>query len=132
EDVAEANRRLRAAAGIRSAMVLHLRPEEATAAALSHVLVERLETLRSAGPDGESVPLLLDDPLRHVRADAKPILLELLVRASRDQQVVYLTEDADVIAWARLEATAGHVAVVEPSAAGRGLSSSERGRTAAV
>lgn len=132
EDVAEANRRLRAAAGIRSAMVLHLRPEEATAAALSHVLVERLETLRSAGPDGESVPLLLDDPLRHVRADAKPILLELLVRASRDQQVVYLTEDADVIAWARLEATAGHVAVVEPSATGRGLSSTERGRTAAV
>ena len=84
-------------------------------AALAHVLVERLETLRNAGPDGESLPLLMDDPFRNVRSDAKPILLEQLVRASANQQVVYLTEDADVISWARLEAVSGQLSVVEPS-----------------
>lgn len=114
EAIAEANRRLRAAAGVTSSMVLHLRPQQATAAALAHVLVERLETLRNAGPDGESLPLLMDDPFRNVRSDAKPILLEQLVRASTNQQIVYLTEDADVISWARLEAVSGQLSVVEP------------------
>jgi hypothetical protein len=132
EAIGDANRRLRAAAGIRSAMVLHLRPEEATAAALSHVLVERLETLRRAGPDGESVPLLLDDPLRNVRPDAKPILLEQLLRASSDQQVVYLTEDADVITWARLEALTGQLAVVEPVAPGHDRPGVEHDHAAGV
>ena len=106
--------RVRRAAGVSSPMTLHLRPEEATAAALSEILVGRLAEARTAGPGAESLPLLLDDPLARVAPDVKPLLLEQLVRASADQQVVYLTDDEDVAAWARVEALTGAIDIVEP------------------
>jgi hypothetical protein len=39
----------------------------------------------------------------------------LVGRSAGTPQVVYLTEDEDVAAWARMEAMAGHLAVIEPS-----------------
>jgi hypothetical protein len=42
-------------------------------------------------------------------------MLELVGRSAGTPQVVYLTEDADIAAWARMEAVAGHLAVIEPS-----------------
>ena len=44
----------------------------------------------------------------------KPELLELLMKASADQQVIYLTQDEDVASWARVEALTGAMSVVEP------------------
>ena len=44
---------------------------------------------------------------RDVDPAAKPELLELLTKASANQQVIYLTEDPDVAAWARVEALTG-------------------------
>ena len=72
-------------------------------------------TLKSIGAGGESFPLLLDDVLSEVDPTMKPELLELLMKASADQQVIYLTQDEDVASWARVEALTGAMAVVEPA-----------------
>jgi hypothetical protein len=82
---------------------------------LSEALLRRLAEVRAVGPGGESFPLILDDPLRDLSAAQKPALLELLVRASAGQQLVYLTEDEAVAAWARLEALTGELTVLEPA-----------------
>lgn len=82
---------------------------------LAHALVARLGQVRDIGPGGETMPLVLDDPLTALPGDAKAHLLELLVRSSAYQQVVYLTEDDDVADWARLEAMTGDVMILEPT-----------------
>jgi hypothetical protein len=82
---------------------------------LAHALVARLAELRTAGPVGQSLPLILDEPLFGVDASIKQWMLELIGRSAGTPQVVYLTEDEDVAAWARMEAVAGHLAVIEPS-----------------
>jgi hypothetical protein len=82
---------------------------------LAHALVARLAELRNAGPGGQSLPLILDEPLNGVDPSIKQWMLELVGRSAGTPQVVYLTEDEDVAAWARMEAVAGHLAVIEPS-----------------
>jgi hypothetical protein len=82
---------------------------------LAHALVARLAELRNAGPGGQSLPLILDEPLNGVEPSVKQWMLELVGRSAGTPQVVYLTEDEDVAAWARMEAVAGHLAVIEPS-----------------
>jgi hypothetical protein len=82
---------------------------------LAHSFVSRLADLRHAGASGESIPLILDEPLSGVDASVKQWMLELVGRSAGTPQVVYLTEDDDVAAWARMEAMAGHLAVIEPS-----------------
>jgi hypothetical protein len=82
---------------------------------LAQALLRRLADVRAVGPGGESFPLILDDPLRDLTSAQKPTLLELLVRASSAQQIVYLTEDDAVAAWARLEALTGELTVLEPT-----------------
>ena len=83
-------------------------------AAYAHALMQRLTKVRTIGPAGESLPLILDDALSGVEADLKAPLLEMLVRASDEQQIVLLTEDADVADWARVEAITGAVSILEP------------------
>jgi hypothetical protein len=82
---------------------------------LAQALLTRLASVRTLGPGGESFPLILDDPLRELSSAQKPALLELLGRASAGQQIVYLTEDDAVAAWARLEALTGELSVLEPT-----------------
>jgi hypothetical protein len=82
---------------------------------LAHTFVSRLSDLRHAGETGESMPLILDEPLTGVEAPVKQWMLELVGRSAGTPQVVYLTEDPDVAAWARMEAVAGHLSVIEPS-----------------
>ena len=84
-------------------------------AELAHWLAARFTALRRVGPGGESMPLILDDPLIGVEAGVKQWILELVGRSAGSPQVVYLTADPDVAAWARLEAMAGHLAVLEPA-----------------
>lgn len=84
---------------------------------LAEELVVRLAEARRLGRTGESFPLVLDDPFVNFDSSVKPALLEMLVEASHRQQVILLTEDPDVAAWARLEAITGALSVVEPSGA---------------
>jgi hypothetical protein len=86
---------------------------EDVTADLAHVIVTRLAEARAIG--GEGVPLLLDDPFRELDPAIKPMLLELLGRASGEPQILFLTEDEDVASWARLEALTGEVALIEPT-----------------
>jgi hypothetical protein len=98
----------------RNPMAITLTAEEESAAELAHALLQRLATLRTIGEGGESFPLLLDDVLAEVDPAMKPELLELLMKASADQQVIYLTQDEDVASWARVESLTGSMSVVEP------------------
>jgi hypothetical protein len=108
-----------------SAARVRVRTESPAAAAasddlgsvLAEELVVRLADARRLGTSGESFPLVLDDPFVRFDSSVKPALLELLVEASHRQQVILLTEDPDVAAWARLEAITGALSVVEPSGA---------------
>ena len=84
---------------------------------LARVLVTRLAEARALA--GEGMPLLLDDPFQQLDPSVKPLLLELLGRSAGEPQIVFLTEDEDVAAWARLEALTGEVALIEPAPARR-------------
>lgn len=84
--------------------------------AMAQALVTRLTQLRAVGPTRESFPLVLDDPLVDLAGAAKAPLLELISKASVDQQIIFLTQDEDVAAWARIEAMTGGLAIFEPSA----------------
>ena len=75
---------------------------------------KRLATAASAAPNGERVPLLLDDPFPHVRADQKWDLLDLVNRLSAEGQILLFTEDPDVPKWARARASSGGVMLLEP------------------
>ncbi len=86
--------------------------------ALAHALIGRLNELRTLGPGNESFPAILDDPFVGVEPAITPSLLELLVRSSTHQQVILLTEDEQIVQWAKLEAMTGALGVVEPSRVG--------------
>jgi len=83
--------------------------------AMAQSLVARLTQLRSVGPLRESFPLVLDDPLVDLAGAAKGPLLELISKASADQQIIFLTQDEEVASWARVEAMTGLLTVIEPS-----------------
>jgi hypothetical protein len=84
-------------------------------AELAHWLAARFTSLRRVGPVNESFPLILDDPLLGVDAGVKQWILELIGRSAGSPQVVYLTADPEVAAWARLEAMSGNLSVLEPA-----------------
>ena len=92
--------------------------EGGLAANLAHALVTHLSDVRKMGPEGESLPLLLDDPFIGLDPSVKPALLELLSRSAGSPQVIFLTNDPDVCTWARLEALTGEIGILEaaPSA----------------
>jgi hypothetical protein len=107
--------RTRQALTTRTASVDHPALDDAATADLAQALIARLADVRSLGAGGESFPLLLDDPLRDLPRPLKPALLELLVRSSASQQLIYFTEDPDVSSWARVEALTGELNVLEPA-----------------
>ena len=80
------------------------------------LLRSRLAGLRSHAAGGESLPLVLDDAFRELAREDRPALLELLVERSHEQQIIFLTDDEEIATWARLEALAGEIAIVEPVA----------------
>ena len=88
---------------------------DANPAQLAHWLAARFTGLRHVGPSGESLPMILDDPLVGVESSVKQWILELIGRSAGSPQVIYLTSDPEVAAWARLEAIAGHLSVLEPA-----------------
>jgi hypothetical protein len=114
-EVARAARRLRSSDVVRNPMAVALSSGETTAAELAEVLRSRVASLEHAGPLGESLPMLLDDPFNEIEPDAKAILLETLTRSAGRCQVIYLTDDPNVASWARVEALTGDLAIVEPA-----------------
>jgi len=94
-------------------------------AGLAHALVNRLDRVRSIGPAGESLPLVLDDSLNGLDPSLKAPLLEMLVRSSENQQIVFLTEDSDVADWARVEAMTGDLSILEPTPSAERISASD-------
>jgi uncharacterized protein YhaN len=83
--------------------------------AMAQSLVARRTQLRSIGPTRESFPLVLDDPLTDLEGAQKAPLLELISRASLEQQIIFLTQDEEVASWARVEAMTGALSILEPS-----------------
>ncbi len=76
----------------------------------------RLAAVRSVGRRHQTLPLILDDTLLGIDSQLKAPLLELLSKATVSQQVLFLTSDPDVANWARAEAIAGNLALIEPVA----------------
>jgi len=115
----EINEAMRRAADVdaMASTPLPIDSESDEVAALAHALVQRLENVRGTGPAGENLPLVLDDSLNGLAPELKALLLEMLVRSSEQQQIVFLTEDADVTEWARVEAMTGDLSILEPTAA---------------
>jgi hypothetical protein len=77
---------------------------------LASVLSARLTEVAGAG---EPLPLVLDEPLAGLDATQVWELLEV-VRRSSGRQVIYLTEDPEVAAWARATAASGGLSVLSP------------------
>ena len=66
---------------------------------------------------GSRPPVLLDETFDQLEPAVVPLLLELLPGLVGDLQVILLTEDEAIASWARLEALAGELALVEPALA---------------
>ncbi len=107
--------KLRNSLGVRNPMAMTMSRAETTTADLTHALLRRLSEVRSLGAGGESFPIFLDEPFTRVPPELKPELLGVLLDASQRQQVIFLTEDADVASWARLETLAEQLTLVEPA-----------------
>jgi hypothetical protein len=76
-------------------------------------LLGRLTKAGTAGPQGDAVPVLLDEVLARVPAERMWDQLDLLYRLSERHQIIYLSDDAFVAAWARQLAD-GSVMLLEP------------------
>ncbi len=84
------------------------------AAAAGAMLLDRLMDAAHAGAAGDGLPLVLDEPFDGLGAEATRDLLSVVGERAGQPQVVLLTDDPEVIEWARLEALGGGVALVEP------------------
>jgi hypothetical protein len=77
-------------------------------------LLAHLTKAGHAGPYDESVPVVLDEPFLRIASDRKWELLDMLARLGEKTQLIYLTDDPFVSAWARRRATAGVITLLEP------------------
>jgi hypothetical protein len=89
-------------------------PSPSKIAEIERYLQDRLSALRHCGPEGEALPLVVDECFLHLRADAKWAMLDLVDRLSAHAQVIYLTDDPDVSTWARRRSTTGAIAFLDP------------------
>jgi len=85
------------------------------AVGLAHAIVSQLNT--ATNNTGVRPPVLLDETFDQLEPAVVPLLLELLPGLVGDLQVVLLTEDEAIASWARLEALAGELSLVEPALA---------------
>jgi hypothetical protein len=73
----------------------HVRMEAAEMA-----LIRRFAHTRRAGPEGEPMPLVIDDALAGFHVEDKSELLGLIARLGGASQVLYLTADDETVDWA--------------------------------
>ena len=105
--------RLRERDGRRNKMAASQPPVEESAVEPLARLRDNLGVRSIGRSTEESLPLVCDDPLVDLPASAKAPLLEELLAASTVRQVVFLTGDDEVAAWARVEALTGEIGLVE-------------------
>jgi len=82
---------------------------------LEQVLLGRLAAARRVGPHGESVTMILDEPFERIRGERKNNMLDAVERLSSSVQVIYLTDDVDVLVWARRRGPGGALSLLEPA-----------------
>lgn len=80
-------------------------------------LTARLARAASAGAHGDPLPLVLDEVFMRVPAERMYDMLDRLQELAEDHQLVYLSDDAFVAAWARQQAAAGTITLLEPAPA---------------
>jgi hypothetical protein len=85
------------------------------AVALAQGIVSQLTAATNA--TGTRPPVLLDETFDQLEPAVVPLLLELLPGLVGDLQVMLLTDDEAIASWARLEALAGELALLEPALA---------------
>ncbi|HEX5365828.1 MAG TPA: hypothetical protein VFW63_04065 [Acidimicrobiales bacterium] len=85
------------------------------AVALAQAIVSQLTA--ATGTGGNRPPVVLDETFEQLEPAVVPLLLELLPGLVGDLQVILLTEDEAIASWARLEALAGELALIEPALA---------------
>lgn len=83
-------------------------------AAISQALLAHLARNAAAGPLDEPLPVVLDEPFSGVPAERMWELLDELRGAVDRTQVVLLTDDPFVGAWARRQSDAGALTLLEP------------------
>ena len=83
---------------------------------IEDVLLARLAAARRVGPRSESMTVVLDDPFETIKGDRKVALLDTVERLSAAVQLVYLTDDVDVLVWARRRKPDGAISLLEPTA----------------
>ncbi len=89
-------------------------PDGTRRGAMTRLIVSRLARADCFGTQGVSLPLVLDDPFVHVETPTKLELLGLISRLAGRPQLLLLTQDGQVVEWARLEALTGDLLLVEP------------------
>jgi hypothetical protein len=84
-------------------------------AELHERLLGRLARARHAAPDGGPLPAILDEPFLDVPAGHKWDLLDMVERLSEGSQIIYLTDDPYVAAWAKRRSDIGAVKLLAAS-----------------
>lgn len=79
-------------------------------------LLARLAQVRRPGTHDETLFLVLDEPFLRVQGERKWTVLDLVERLSDQVQMLYLTDDPDVVTWARRRVGAGSLTLMEPVA----------------
>ncbi|TML87654.1 MAG: hypothetical protein E6G06_17275 [Actinobacteria bacterium] len=83
---------------------------------IEQLLLARVVAARNAGPMGEALPVLLDEPFLRLHGESKWAMLDLVERLAEKTQMIYLTDDVDVVVWARRRSATGVLALLEPVA----------------
>ena len=90
-------------------------PAETSSAEAAQVLVDRLVALHEVGGDRESLPLLLDEPFAGLEGPELAEQLGTLLRLSIAHQIVLVTGDSFIRAWAIDSEATNQVGVVRLS-----------------
>jgi hypothetical protein len=87
-----------------------------TAREVEPQLQARLAAARRPGSHDETVPLLVDEALLRLRSEVKWSLLDMIERCSNQVQMIYLTDDPEVVNWARRRVGGDALSLLEPVA----------------
>jgi hypothetical protein len=86
----------------------------AAVADVHQYLLAHLTQAAHAGINDEAVPVVLDEVFLRIPAERKWDLLDMLRRLGEKTQLIYLSDDPFVSAWARRRAAAGMITLLEP------------------
>lgn len=78
-------------------------------------LTDAAAAARTAGPGVETAPVILDEPFCDVHGDRKRAALGAVAALASEVQVLYLTDDEEVLAWARNRALSDDMSVLAPA-----------------